>query len=376
MFNLSLILMCSDIFTRVDVVLGKSSFFNLRYLCNNLGVQFPENISISTKSICEKETSWGAFVRTFMGGFQFLREYVSLEMDTCLISNYCNPFALPFILLLNRILKKKVVITCHGDLELLEKCSGKIWKPSFLYSKIFKVCFKYLLSKSYVNILVLGSSIKENITAMYPVVENNIIVINHPYIFSNAKKMHSYSNALIIGTLGRLNKQKGLSAFLQVARHFDQQIQDGKLILKSIGGKPCEINTKDWMNIKWGEEYAMSRDEFEKEINTLDYILCLYPVDSYKFTASGIIMDAFRFLKPIIGLRNNFFKSIPVHYKIGYIGETLEEVIGFIDKELSQKTDPKILIPEILKARELFNISHNSQLLNLALSKNFSLWNL
>lgn len=376
MFNLSLMLMCSEIFTKVDIVLGKSSFFNLKCLCNNLEIRLPENISISTKTICEKETSWGAFVRTFMGGFQFFKEYIFLGMDTCLISNYCNPFALPFILLLNRFLRKRVVITCHGDLELLEKCPKTIWKPSFLYGIIFKSSFKYLLSKSNVSILVLGTSIKNNIIAIYPIVENNIIAINHPYIFSGTNELPQHSDTLIIGALGRLNKQKGLDSFLQIARHFNQQIQDGKLIVKSIGGKPYEINTKDWTNIKWGGECAMNRDEFEKEVNTLDYILCLYPVDSYKFTASGIIMDALRFLKPIIGLRNNFLKTIPVHYKIGYIGDTMDEVIGFIDKELDQKTGSSVLISEMQKVQDLFKISYNAQLFNLALSKNFSIWSL
>lgn len=376
MFNLSLILMCSEIFAKVDVVLGKSSLSNMMYLCDNLKTELPKNISISTKSVCEKDSSWGAFIRTFVGGFQFLKEYIFLGKDICLIFNYCNPFAFPFLLLLNRFFRKKIVITCHGDLELLEKCPKQIWKPSFWYSKIFKVSFKYLLSKSNVSVLVLGTSIKDNIITIYPAVEANIIAINHPYIFSNVKAMQNHSNTLNIGALGYLNEQKGLSAFLQIANHFSRQIQDGKLILKSIGRRPNEVNTNDWPDIKWGGISAMNRDEFEKEINTLDYILCLYPVDSYKFTASGALMDAFRFLKPVIGLRNNFYKSIPAQYKIGYIGDTLDEVFSFINSELSQKTDTQIWISELLKVQDLYKISYNAQLLKSALNKNFSIWNL
>lgn len=60
-------------------------------------------------------------MRICMGNFKILKEYFLLSKTDTLILNYSNVFAYPFLLFINRFIKKKVLVTFHGDLELLSK---------------------------------------------------------------------------------------------------------------------------------------------------------------------------------------------------------------------------------------------------------------
>lgn len=371
MFNISFVLMCSEIFSQVEVLLGKTAYENLLLLCHNNKISMPENVSIRVKFVCEKESQWGAFIRTLIGGFRVLKEYLFLSANTTFVLNYSNVFAFPFLLIINRFLKKKVLITFHGDLELLAASPISKGKPSFWYACIYRWSFLRLLPKSNSKILVLGSSIRENLLKLYPRTKHSIISINHPYIFpQNSECLNTKlkrTDVLTLGVLGRLDAKKGLHQLLYLAKHFEKQVVIGRLVLKSIGGKPHGINNDDWKCIEWGTEQAMSRSDFEKQISTVDYILCLYPVDSYKITASGIAMDALRFLKPIIGLRNNYLKALTEKYKVGFVVDSVDEIIEIINKELSDKTLPTQFESELFRMRNIFKVSYNAQLLKAAL---------
>lgn len=364
MFNLSFILMCSKIFSQVEVSLGKTSYDNLLLLSCNTASSIPENVFIKVNNVCEKDTQWGAFLRMFMGGFRILKEYFFLFPNTTLILNYSNVFAFPTLLFINRFFKKKLLIVFHGDLELLAGNRISKSKPSFWYASIYKLSFSRLLSQSNTKIIVLGDSIRQNLLELYPSIESNVISINHPYIFSDKTQCDSSGvRPLIIGILGRQDERKGLKQFLYLAKHFEKHILSGKLIFKSIGAIPSEININEWKCIEWGSSQAMSRTIFEEQVSMVDYILCLYPVDSYKFTASGVTMDALRFLKPIIGLRNNYLKKVTEEYKIGFVADTLDELIKVIDTETVNKSDTSLFKSEILKMRHTFGVSYNAELL-------------
>lgn len=368
MFNVSFILLCGEIYSEIKVTLGKTTYKNLLHICKNNKIIIPDNVSFKINKVYEKDTKWGAFIRICIGSLKIWKEYFFLPKANTLILNYCNVFAYPFLLLANRFINRRMLITFHGDLELLSKKKIKKHKISFLYSIIYKCSFQHLLAKSNVHILVLGTSIKNSIIELYPQVERNIISINHPYIFPPENEIFKgntlkNSNVLTIGVLGHLDKERGLDQFLQLAKYFKREIEDGKLILKSIGKRPKDIDLDQWSYIQWGTESVMSRSDFERNVYSLDYILCLYPVDSYNFTASGVAMDALRFMKPLIALQNNYLRTISKGYKIGFEVFTMNEIQKIIEAELYRKTDPIIFKNDLLKMRTLFSIKYNAHLL-------------
>ena len=59
----------------------------------------------------------------------------------------------------------------------------------------------------------------------------------------------------------------------------------------------------------------------------IDYALFTYKLNSYKYTASGALIDAINFEKPIIALSNDYVKSyFDIYGNIGYLCNSYEEL--------------------------------------------------
>ena len=141
---------------------------------------------------------------------------------------------------------------------------------------------------------------------------------------------------MTIGTVGLLNPQKGLYKLIDISTHFSKEIKSGSLKIKVIGKTENTFNKDHFKNITWSPDTFIPRDIFDKEIDTLDFILYLYPQNSYKLTASGAIFDAFSREKPIIALENDYFKDTIENMKVGYLCNSLAEIVTTIEYLLSK----------------------------------------
>lgn len=333
--NFCLLQSFCKMFSSVEYKIGKSVYNNIKRQLENENLTF-SNLKLEKKWVVEKDTLLGAFLRILFGFFIVLKEYIFLRKNEYLYINYNNPFALPIILFLNTFYKKKVLIIFHGELELLiTKVSKR--KLSYLYTTLNRFSFKFLLNKSNIKIIVLGYSIKNNLSSLFPKIKDNIISINHPYVFKEHQNSSiRLSNQLTIGTVGVLNTQKGLNELIDISNHFSKEIKAGTLKIKVIGKTEKTFNKGDFKNITWSPDTFIPRDVFDKEIDTLDFILYLYPKDSYKLTASGAIFDAFSREKPIIALENDYFKDTIENMKVGYLCNSLAEIISTIENLLTK----------------------------------------
>lgn len=333
--NFCLLQSFCKIFSSVDYIIGKSAYYNLQKHLKNENIKLP-NLNLHKRWVVEKDTLWGAFLRIISGFFFILKEYIFLNRKNYIYINYNNPFALPLILVLNTILKKKVLIICHGELELLTTKVPKR-KLSYLYTSLNKLSFKYLLKNSNVKIIVLGNSIKNNLLKIFPHLSNNIIAINHPYIFKEVKNYnHHLQKPLTIGTVGVLTPQKGLNELIDISQYFSKEIIATDLKIKVIGKTSDTFNKCNYKNIEWSPDTFIPREVFDKEIDSLDYILYLYSKDSYKLTASGAIFDAFSREIPIIALNNTYFQETIGNFNVGYLCNSLTELKSKIEYLLSQ----------------------------------------
>lgn len=59
-------------------------------------------------------------------------------------------------------------------------------------------------------------------------------------------------------------------------------------------------------------------------MSELDYILLLYPTDTYRLIASGAILDCIRFRKPVIALRTDYFEYL--FDKLGPFGILVNDI--------------------------------------------------
>lgn len=159
-----------------------------------------------------------------------------------------------------------------------------------------------------------------------------------------------------------MKKEKGSDNLIKLSQLLDKEIKEKKIILQSIGKVEIE-NYSSYKNINWiGGAEMLSREEFEKQIEQLDYILYLYPINSYKLTASGAIMDALKLQKPIISLENDFFNELLKDHAIGYLKKSVEDLAEIIKRIITQ-TAEKNFSENFQFIREQVSIPYNTSIL-------------
>lgn len=219
----------------------------------------------------------------------------------------------------------------HGlDILLKEKKRTYAFFPKLL---------KFFNNDKY-KYLVLGEVIKKNLEKLNPDIKN-IFSIDHPYTFTLDVEEKKIGNRIIVGTCGITNNEKGLDNIFDFI-DIKKEIIDYKHIGKCLNNVP--INYLDYFPYR---SKMLDKEKFQSLILELDYILILYPHDSYKLTASGIYFDCIKYNKPLLGLTNDYLSYMFEKYgEIGKLYDTVEE----INKYLSQ--DKKILEKE---AKKYFN---------------------
>lgn len=330
--NYSFVKLCAGIFKQVRYLSGKSANQNMQRLFAQAEGVTPANVRYGVMPNYEPDTPMGARLRDVWGFFLTLYHYVVTSRSTLLFYNYTNKFSLPLILMLNVLLRKKVVFVFHGELEFLVSKVSYL-KLSGWYKQSMQFSFRHLFMKSPAYALVLGDSIRKNLAEIFPHLFPHILSICHPYILNNTgghRVTEEKGSPVRIGTVGTMKESKGLKEFLALSGLLEDLLAQKRLELYSVGrvyaggidlGK--EIN---WV----GHEMGLPRDEFEKQIQQLDYLLYLYPKESYRFTASGAILDAVKMRKPILSLHNDYFDYLLDGCPIGYVRDTVEDLAQVI----------------------------------------------
>lgn len=330
--NYSFVKMCAGIFKQVKYLSGKSANQNMQRIFIQVDGNSPDNVRYSVMPNYEPDTPMGARLRDMWGFFLTLYHYVTTSRSTLLFYNYTNKFSLPLILTLNILLRKKVVFVFHGELEFLV---GKVsyLKLSGWYRQSMRFSFRHLFMKSPAYALVLGDSIRENLAGIFPHLYPHILSICHPYILDKTKVHYvteEKNKPVRIGTVGTMKETKGLKEFIALSDLLEDLLVQKRLELCSVGrvyADNIDLGEKiDWV----GHEKGLPRDEFERQIQRLDYLLYLYPKGPYRFTASGALLDAVKMRKPIISFRNDYFDYLLKGCPIGYVRESITEVAQVI----------------------------------------------
>lgn len=261
-----------------------------------------------------------------------------------LFYNYNNVFCLRILDLINRFKKATVVICCHGEMEFLSLDSS--------HDRAYKRLMSWLVN-GYFNknnhnpaegmyFMVLGDRIIKNVSAFISEeLQARFLTIDHPvlpidcygenYCVEKSTKKKNKSNMVNLGTVGILNQHKGSELFLQLIQSLSNDSH--KLKFHIIGHMQCEDKQFRQFGVKIPQkpEEPLPEESFMREVNKLDFILYFYTSDKYKLTASGAILDALRFRKPIIALRNDYFEYFFEKFgAVGYLVDSVDEMASLI----------------------------------------------
>lgn len=329
-FNTSLIIICDLLFAEVSTWASESSLSNSIKLINdrNLNNVYYKNLHVGKGS---KKLGW--IIRYLFSALQNIRFLIRVPKDTILIFPSNNILSLRILNFFNGFLNKRVVIFCHGEMEGLLGAT----EHSGIFAKIlYKLLNNFFLNPKIkindkLHFVVFGNKIKKNIGDIIgDEKSSHFLSIDHPYLFGHNEKEPVKVNKLNLGSVGVLNKAKGADVLLDFVDLLNSSVRK-KINISSIGkiDIPIEEMRKRDIIFLPQNRTIIDREIYDSKIKELDFILFFYPVNSYKITASGAIMDSLNMEKPILALRNDYFEYL--FEKFGNFGYLFDDVYQMVD---------------------------------------------
>ena len=236
------------------------------------------------------------------------------------------------ILAARKFSDKKVVIMTHGEAEglILPGKRWKFWSYPFWITK----CFNHVLPKNIFRI-VLGESILNNMKSFSD--SDQIYYIDQPR--DNFKKKNDIlplTKNNIFTFIGNCLYKKGGESFVKAA---DIVKRNSGSIFEIIGAYDLDESISTNLTLLSNPHEMIPRNLFNEALEKVTYACFPYPSDTYKFTASGAVLDAVIYLKPIIYIKNDYFDGI--FKEAGDIGYRCEDENQFLEtiQTLDEKTD-------------------------------------
>ncbi|HEX9666323.1 MAG TPA: glycosyltransferase [Thermodesulfobacteriota bacterium] len=209
-----------------------------------------------------------------------------------------------------------------------------------------------IFGRSNIQYLALEKGIRDAILESTPFLAGKVEVLEAPIPPNERESVAiELSQPIRFGFLGLANEQKGFSIFVklatQVSRIYRNQAEFHAIGMFPNGKAP--VKELDALAIKPCFE-RLSRKDFVERVKQLHFAIFPHRMEQYELTASGVLMDAIAWGKPIIARRIPIFHDLFNKYgEIGYLFDN--------DSELADITEGIIV--------EFNQIRYNSQKLNI-----------
>lgn len=244
--------------------------------------------------------------------------------------------------------------TLPNDIKI-KKCKKKYSYKNVLFN----------LDESKFSFIVLSEHILKNLRNKFQLT-NNYCYVPHFYLKANnvIHKNNSYPKFAVLGYGADNSLFSDLAAKLKDV--------DGKYELRNIGMRHYDnySNNPNFIQLDKG---FLSREEMEKQIENIDFFLNFYTPDTYKFTCSGSIIEAFVYERPVIYIKNDCYNSYNQPYQFGIecdnIDEMAEKIKNIIfDWEKFKKVKYKDLLANLQMKKQEISIENNLECLKSAMA--------
>lgn len=263
---------------------------------------------------------------------------VKSDKKTIFVCSFANRFTRYVLNFLSLLLKRKVIICAHNDLEAVSYLGKGHWW--YLVNRFYT----RLKWSPYLRVLVLGDNIKHNLKDYISRDRLGFFIsLDHPYYSDQVDSEHSFNSKEIhIGVVGQINqnKQRGADNLLGVAKAMSNYPQVIIHVISRIH-KDLIPSLSPYVHLDNKEGLFLSKDEYEQFINKMDYLYYPYPSDCFKFTASGAIFESIVNKKPALMYSNSYFKYLNQKYgRFGYFideFETLDKFVLMLEDEVEYR---------------------------------------
>lgn len=278
------------------------------------------------------------------------------DVSKIVFTSVTSPGLLLIKVLTGFFYKIRSIIVLHAVLEsILHSPVYKITELFFWFKPIFLVG-----NNKSINYVVLSPKIKDNLSNKFNDIGKYVKAIHHPYIFANctSKKVVLEEMKIKFGVIGVGHSGKGTPFFFRLAEKLskhDTNFKSEFLLVGHIVDQSLRNFKNEFVNIV--SDKPLVRDLYNQYAESLDYILFFYNAESYQLTASGALLDAIAFNKPIIALRNSLFEYyFDVLGNIGYLCDDYSQVEQLVIKICNDFPQEEYITQQanLIKAQELF----------------------
>jgi hypothetical protein len=168
--------------------------------------------------------------------------------------------------------------------------------------------------------IVLGESIERELAARFPALQPHLVSLDLPYHFAAPEEYVPFRDRTVsFGSLGVLRKVKGSGLFLRLAGEVTATRTAYRPHFVCVG----PIVDKKLRKLLSGAvsvpspDAPLPPDKYAAHARQLDYAIMLHGAGT-TLNGSGVLFDAFSYLKPVIALKSPFFSAY--FDKMGNIG--------------------------------------------------------
>jgi len=190
-----------------------------------------------------------------------------------------------------------------------------------------------------IRFLVLENAIREALVGQVPEAAGTTDVLPHPINQAEADlaRPRPLTTPVRIGLVGQATEAKGVTPFLELAQHFRQARPDA-VTFHLVGHPPHGADVgpfavlHDPLPATWP-----TREEFIERLATLNYICLPLNATYYELSASGALIDAITWLRPIIATSVPIVADLFARFgDIGFLCDNLDQMRAAIDLLVSE----------------------------------------
>ncbi len=210
-------------------------------------------------------------------------------------------------LLLDRFPGIRCVVVLHGIVASVLKGPSLLpWKNRHR----FRTWFLREPSER-LSYIVLGESIERELTARFPALKPHLVSLDLPYQYAAPEEYFPFRNRMVsFGSLGVLRKVKGSGLFLKLAGEvtaIHTAYRPRFVCVGPIVDKKLRKFLSGAVSVP-SPDAPIPLEEYAAHARQLDYTIMLHGAGT-TLNGSGVLFDAFSYLKPVIALKSSFFSS-------------------------------------------------------------------
>jgi len=222
-----------------------------------------------------------------------------------------------------KLRKYQIQIIMHGGLSGI---SGWRSQNPFIRIQDQLSAFSFFNWKN-INYIVLEGFIKDRLLKSVPKLGGNVWTLAHP--FPELQQHHNLlelKKPIRFGYLGVATERKGFTQFLKTAAIINKKLP-AEAEFHAIGRIHGEYRGKDLPELRFLSTQPgtvqLSREDFIAKLKTMHFVCFFFDEQYYRYSASGVLLDAIAFEKPIIGSKLKIFQDLTHEFgDIGYLCES------------------------------------------------------